>query len=469
MNNLSMKRTHATTQRREVRNERFEIRKTSLFTLRPLPSLRLCVLSLCVVSLSSFGQNAIPAPRQSKPVALVGGTVHPVSGPVIERATVVFDGGKITAVGTDAQVPAGAERVDVTGRHVFPGIIDAYNSVGLEEINLGSPGTMDQVEAGSINPSIRAEVAFHQESEHIPVARSGGITTVYVCPQGGLIAGLSAAMMLEGWTWEEMTLKSRLALIVNWPTMVYSPNPFSQQTKEDWLKQRNQSLDDLKKAFDDARAYRTAKQAAGASFDTDPRWEAMIPVLEGTVPVVVNASELSQIEAALAFAGDQRIRLILAGARDAWRVTDQLKAKGIPVIVTDIQTAGRRWEAYDAVFTLAKRLNDAGVKFCVTGDRSSSNSRNVPFHAAQASAYGLPHDEALRAITLYPAQIFGLADRVGSIDVGKDANLLITDGDILEISTKIHQVYIQGRKVDMRDKHTRLYEKYQEKYRQVVR
>jgi imidazolonepropionase-like amidohydrolase len=263
-----------------------------------------------------------------------------------------------------------------------------------------------------------------------------------------------------------MTLKSRLALIVNWPTMVYTPNPFSQQSKEDWLKQRNQNLEALKQSFDDARAYWTAKKASSGSFDTDPRWEAMIPVLEGTLPVVVNAFELSQIEAALAFAAEQNIRLILAGARDAWRITDKLKTRGVAVIVTDVQTAGRRWESYDAVFALAKKFFDAGVKYCITGDRSSSNSRNVPFHAAQASAYGLPHDEALKAITLYPAQIFGLSDRVGSIDVGKDANLLITDGDILEISTKIHQVYIQGRKVDMRDKHTRLYEKYQEKYRQ---
>lgn len=432
-------------------------------------TLRLCVIPLFTIVAPMYTQNAIPTPRQSKPIALVGGTIHPVSGPVIERATVVFDGGKITAIGVDAQVPSGTERVDVAGKHVFPGLIDAYNSVGLEEISLGSPGTMDQVEAGSINPSVRAEVAFHQESEHIPVARSGGITLVYVCPQGGTISGQSAAMMLEGWTWEEMTLKNRLALIVNWPTMVYTPNPFSQQTKEDWLKQRNQNLGALKQAFDDARAYRTAKQTAGTSFDTDPRWEAMIPVLDGAVPVVVNASELTQIEAALAFVDEQKVRLILAGARDAWRVADQLKTRGVPVIVTDIQTAGRRWESYDAVFALAKKLNDAGVKFCISGDGSSSNSRNVPFHAAQASAYGLPHDEALKAITLYPAQIFGLADRVGSIDVGKDANLLITDGDILEISTKIHQVYIQGRKVDMRDKHTRLYEKYHEKYRQKVR
>lgn len=418
---------------------------------------------------SAFAQNAIPAPRPSKPVALVGATIHTVSGGVIDRGTVVIVGDTIAAVGAAVSVPAGAERVDVTGKHIFPGIVEATSGIGLEEINLGSPGTMDQAETGSINPNIRADVAVHPESEHIPVARSGGITVAAVCPQGGLISGLAAAMMLEGWTWEEMTLKGSLGLVVNWPTMVHTPNPFSSQTREEWMKQRNQQLAELRSAFENARAYRTAKTSGSGPLDTDPRWEAMIPVLEGRVPLIVNANELSQIQSAIAFAEEQSVRMILAGGSDSWRVADRLKSRDIPVIVADIQNAGRRWEAYDAIFSLPKKLHDAGVRFCITGDRSSSNARNVPFHAAQAWAYGLPHDVALRSITLAPAQILGIADRVGSIEAGKDANLIVADGDILEIRSTIHQVYIQGRKVDMRDKHTRLYEKYQEKYRQTPR
>jgi imidazolonepropionase-like amidohydrolase len=273
-------------------------------------------------------------------------------------------------------------------------------------------------------------------------------------------------MMLEGWTWEEMTLKAPLGLVVNWPAMVHTPNPFSSQTKEEWLKQRNQTLAELRAAFENARAYRTARAAKDPSFETDPRWEAMFPVLSGAVPMIVNAGELAQIQSAVAFAEEQGVRMILAGGADAWRVADLLKAKNISVIVSDIQSAGRRWEAYDAIFSLPKKLHDAGVRFCITGDRSSANARNVPFHAAQAAAYGLPRDAALRAITLAAAQILGIADRVGSIEPGKDANLVVVDGDILEIRSTIHQVYIQGRKVDMRDKHTRLYQKYQEKYRQ---
>lgn len=434
-------------------------------------AMKCSLVAAAILSIAApvFAQNAIPSPRQTKPVALVGGTIHTVSGAVLEHATVLFDKGKITALGIDAIAPVDAERIDVSGKHVYPGLIDAYNNIGLEEIGLGSPGTVDQAETGTINPNVRAEVAVHPESEHIPVARSGGITVVAVCPQGGIIAGTSAAMMMEGWTWEEMTLKGGLGLIVNWPTMVYTPNPFSQQTKEEWLKQRNQSLTDLRNAFNDARAYQTATRAWGTAVDTDQRWGAIIPVLDGKIPVVVNASELSQIQAAIAFAEEQKVRLIIAGGTDAWRLVEELKAKDIPVIVTNLQNAGRRWEAYDIVFTLAHKLHTAGVRFCITSDRSSSNVRNLPFHAAHASAYGLPHDIALKAITLFPAQVLGIADRVGSIEVGKDANLLVSDGDILEIRSKIDQVYIQGRKTDMKDKHTRLYEKYQEKYRQGMK
>lgn len=434
-------------------------------------SIAMIVVAACLSGGAVTAQNAIPAPKQLKPVALVGGTVHTVSGAVIPNGTVLFDGGKITAVGANISVPAGAERVDVAGKHVFPGMIDAYNSIALGEIGLGSPGTIDYAESGQINPSARAEVAVHPESEQIPVGRSGGVTLAVVAPQGGLISGLSAAMMLEGWTWEEMMLKAPVGLIVNWPSMVYSPNPFSQQTKEDWLKRRDESLKQLERAFDDARAYmvaRKAEQSKGVPVhDTDPRWEAMIPVLEGKVPVVVNATELTQIQAATAFSEMQKVKLVIAGGFDAWRVADQLKKKSIAVVVTDLQNAGRRWEEYDVIFSLPKKLQEAGVQFCITSDRSGANIRNLPFHAAQASAYGLSHEEALKAVTLYPAQIFGIADRVGSIEVGKDANLVISDGDILEITSKISQVYIQGRKSDMRDKHTRLYEKYEEKYRQL--
>ncbi|MGH2569511.1 MAG: amidohydrolase family protein, partial [Bacteroidota bacterium] len=200
----------------------------------------------------------------------------------------------------------------------------------------------------------------------------------------------------------------------------------------------------------------------------DMRWEAMIPVLEGKTPVFLNANELSQIQAAITWAEQEGVKLVIVGGRDSWRVADQLKAKDIPVIVTPIHAApARRWEDYDTQFTLPMKLQSAGVRFCISGDASASNSRNTPHHAATAVAYGLPKEDGLKAITLYAARVLGIADRVGSLEVGKDATLIVTDGDPLELSTSVERVFMQGKTIDLRDKHKQLYNKYKEKYRQL--
>ncbi|HWP81849.1 MAG TPA: amidohydrolase family protein [Bacteroidota bacterium] len=429
------------------------------------------LISALVIGTTLQASEPIPAPKQKKPIALVGGTVHSVSGGVLHNAMVVFDKGKITAVGTNVAIPADAERINVSGKHVYPGFIDAFSNMGLTEIG-SVRGTLDVSETGSVNPNARAEVAFHPESELIPVARSGGVTIAVSSPTGGIISGTSAAMMLDGWTWEDATLKAPIGLIVNWPSMVFVPNPFTRQTKEDWLKQRDQALKSLRDAFADARAYMKAKKAEeqrGVPYhDIDMRWEAMIPVLEGKVPVFVAANEVSQIQAAIAWAEQEGVKLVIGGGRDSWRVADQLKAKNIPVVLVDIHNAPqRRWEDYDLVFTLAKRLNDAGVKFCISGDYDASNSRNINHHAATAAAFGLSKEDALRSITLSSAEILGIADKVGSIDVGKDATVIVTDGDALELTSKVEQVFIQGKKIDLRDRHKQLYNKYVEKYNQL--
>jgi len=427
--------------------------------------------AILLVSMPVSAQNAIPAPRQTSPIALIGGTIHTITGDVIENGTIVFDKGTIVTIGSSVELSPTTERVYVAGKHVYPGLIDAYNSIGLTEIGGGSAGTVDMGETGKINPSVHVEVAVHPESEHIPVARSGGVTVAAVAPRGGLISGFSAAMMLEGWTWEEMMLKTHVGLIVNWPDMLYIPRPFSRQTKEAWVKKRDADLAAITETFENARAYMRMKETAMSKNEqidqTDPGLEALIPVLRGDVPIIVNAYAIAEIQAALQFSEAQNVRLVLAGAYDAWRIAPLLKEKGIPVIFTNVQNARRRWEGYDAVFSAPKKFMDAGLQYCITGSRTSSNTRNLSHQAAHASAFGLPRDEALRAITLYPARILGIDDRVGSLETGKDATLFIADGDVLEISTHIEQVYIRGRKVDMRDKHVRLYEKYREKYRQL--
>lgn len=431
----------------------------------------LLLATLIMWSAIAVAADAIPAAKQKKPIALVGGTIHTVSGDVLQNATIVFDKGRITALGTNVTVPADAERIDVSGKHVYPGIIDSYSDMGLTEIG-SVRGTIDFAETGAINPNVRVEVAVNPESELIPVARSLGVAIVATAPRGGLISGLAAALMLDGWTYEDLTLRSSLGLVVNWPSMVYASSPFARITKEDWQKQRDEQLKALREAFADARAYMTAKKAEqqkGTPYhDTDPRWQAMIPVLEGKIPVFVVANELSQIQGAITWAEQEGVKLVIVGGRDAMLVKDQLKAKDIPVIVPNIQTAPmRRWQGYNEVFTLPMRLKDVGIRFCISGDGNASNSRNTAFHAANAAAYGLPLDDALKSVTLYAAQILGIADRVGSLEVGKDATIIVTTGDPLQPPTITEQMFIQGKKIDLRDKHKQLYEKYKEKYRQM--
>ncbi|MCX6132660.1 MAG: amidohydrolase family protein [Ignavibacteriales bacterium] len=431
--------------------------------------LLLAVFVLC--SSCAVASDAIPAAKQKKPIALIGGTIHTVSGAVIENATILFDKGKIVALGTNVTIPADAERINIAGKHVYPGIIDSYTSMGLTEIG-SVRGTIDQAETGLINPNVRAEVAVNPESELIPVARAGGIAIVATMPSGGLISGLGAALMLDGWTWEDLTLKGGLGLVVNWPSMIYTPSPRFRVTKEEWQKQRDDQLKAIREAFSSARAYMTAKNAEKQQgvpmHDSDPRWQAMIPVLQGTIPVFVEANEMTQIQSAITWAETEGVKLVIVGGRDAWLVRGQLKAKDIPVIITDVQSAPSRiWQGYNEVFTLPLRLQQAGLRFCIAGDGSPSNSRNVPYHAANAAAYGLPKDEALKSVTLYAAQILGIADKVGSLEAGKDATLIVTNGDPLEPPTVTEHMFIQGKKIDLGNKHKQLYEKYKQKYMQL--
>jgi imidazolonepropionase-like amidohydrolase len=293
------------------------------------------------------------------------------------------------------------------------------------------------------------------ESRHIGTTRSNGVLVAVSAPSGGLVSGQSAAMMLDGWTYEQMTLRSQVALIVNWP------NPANQNQYEG-------SIRELRGYFEEARAYRTRVQGAQEAVPVDARLAAMIPVLEGDVPVMVNANELRQLQDAMTWAEEEGVRLILLGGADAGYVAEHLAQKQIPVLLTSVIGApGRSWEAYDASYSLPARLHEAGVVFGITGGSSAPYANRLPYEAGSAIAYGLPEDEAVRSVTLNPARILGIDDRVGSLEVGKDATLLITTGNPLEYLARIEQAYVQGRAIDMMDAHLEFYEKYAEKGRQM--
>ncbi|MGH7445464.1 MAG: amidohydrolase family protein [Longimicrobiales bacterium] len=433
---------------------------------------RACALLSGLVVLVAFTAPAaaqVPAPLQSQPIALTGGTIHTVTNGVVENGTIVFENGVITAIGTDVAIPADAQRVDVSGRHIYPGLVDAYSAMGLQEIGAVDV-TQDTDELGDFNPNVRAELAVNPESRHIGTARSNGVLVTITTPSGGIVSGLSAAMMLDGWTWETMTLKSGAALNLNWPDPDGEQrNRFGNDEDEEEEDEPSyaEQIRALRDMFAAARAYRDA-QASGLAHDTDSRWKAMVPVVNGEVPVIVSASTVQQIQDAIAWAEAEDLRLVLRGAEDALFVADHLAAKQIPVLLTStMESPDRSWQGYDANYSLPARLHAKGVPFAITGGASAAYTHRLPWEAGVAVAFGLPAEEALRAITIYPARFLGIDDRVGSLEPGKDATLLITTGNPLDYLASVEQAYVQGRAIDMNDIFRQLYEKYSEKVRQT--
>jgi len=413
------------------------------------------IITIFLVSalLPGQGTTQIPSAAQTQAIALVGGTIHSLAGDAIAGGTILMQAGKIVAVGKDVELPEHTNIIDIAGKHVYPAMIHGRTTLGLAEIGAVEV-TMDLNEVGNINPNIRAEVAFHPASRHIPVAATGGVGVVVTAPTGGIIAGMAAAMLTEGWTWEEMVLKAPLGLVINWPAM--HDGAF-----------RDRALGELNEAFDRARRYRTARKANERLHPVDTRWEAMIPVLDGEVPVLVHASELRQIQAAIAWAGKQQVRIILLGARDALYVADQLKEHDIPVIVGPVLgSPARQWEGYDQLYSLPSELHRAGVRFAIAGEASAAYTSRLPWHAAAAVAFGLPKEIAFQAVTKNLAEILGIDHLVGTLEPGKDATLMVTTGNPLEFQTTIDQVFIRGRKIEMLDHHRTQLNRYLERMQQ---
>ena len=412
---------------------------------------------------SASAQVRMTVPPQSEPVALRGATIHTVTNGVIESGTILFENGLIVAIGTYVRIPQGTRVVDVSGKHIYPGLIDAYSTVGIAEI--GAVGVSNDVnELGDFNPNVRADVAVNAESRHIGTTRSAGVLVALSTPGGGLISGMSSALSLEGWTWEEMSMESAAALNVNWPDQNpgrrfggfgggqdEEPRPYKEQVRQ------------LKDFFAEARAYRDAV-AAGEEVRTDSRYAAMIRALDKVIPVVVNADGAEQINDAITWALEEDVRLVIRGGGDAIHVADRLVANDVPVILTSTMAApGRDYEGYDGAYSMPARLYEAGVRFAISGGSGSLYTNRLPWEAGVAVAFGLPEEEALKAVTINAAEFMGIDDRVGSLEPGKQATLLITTGTPLDMTSDIEQSYIQGREIDMMDIQKWFFEKYVKK------
>jgi len=416
-------------------------------------------------AVDAAAQVRMTSPPQSQPIAITGATIHTVANGTIENGTIVFEGGVITAVGADVQVPAGAQVVDGAGKHIYPGLVDAYSQVGISEI--GSVGVSSDVnEIGDFNPNVRAELAVNAESRHIGTTRSAGVLVTLTTPGGGLVSGMSSAMNMEGWTWEDMSLKSEAALNVSWP----NPNAgrFRGFRGNDGDRPTYaEQVQELKAFFAEARAYRAAK-ASGERILTDSRYESMIKVLDREIPVVVSADGIGEINDAITWAQEEDIDLVIRGGEDAIYVADRLAANDIPVILTETMGGpGRSYEGYDGAYASAAKLYEAGVTFAISGGSSAAYSNRLPWEAGVAIAFGLPEEEAIRAVTQNAANIMGIGDRVGSLEPGKDATLLVTTGNPLDMMNDIEQMFIQGRELDQMDIHRWFFEKYMAKIAQM--
>jgi imidazolonepropionase-like amidohydrolase len=435
------------------------------------------LLAAYCLQLTAFAQNDGSEQNQTGRAgifAIVNARVVTVSGAPIENGTVIIQNGKITTVGANVSVPAVAETIDARGLSVYPGMIDAGTNLGLSEIGLGVPGSVDVAEGGEMNANAKAFLGINPHSTHINVTRVNGITTAMSLPVGGVISGQSTIINLNGSTQAEMAIVPTFGLVINFPriTTFAGFNPFSQAPPVDFneaVKQRDKRLDDLKTIFKNAENYAKVQDAYARdkslpSPARDIKLDAMIPYVRGERPVIFVAERERDIRGVVKFVEEMKVKGIIVGGQDAWKVADGLKKNNISVIYTNIYNLPvQDDDAYDYLFAAPARMQQAGIKFCISTGNDGTEVRDLPYHAGLAGAYGLPKDEALKSVTLYPAQILGLSDRLGSIETGKIANLVVADGDMLEARTNIKYMFIGGRMIPLTSRHTELFDAFKDR------
>ncbi len=437
--------------------------------------------------------SPIPVVDGMQRYAIINATIHPVSGPKIEGGTVLVEDGKIKAVGTNVAIPRDAltRVIDGAGLHVYPGFIDAGTSMGLQEIS-GIGQMVDTSELGGYQPDLIAATAMQPQSEHFPVSRGGGVLSVLTRPTGGTISGQGSVVNTFGWTTELMDLKSKI-LSINYPgagtPFGFDPdlaccadfdllngeyNPWKHDHKHEDGEQHDHepmagmaqggqgggsaSITELENWFNRAREYQTKK----GTVPVDLTLEAMLPYVNGQAPVLLRVRSASSIRSAVAFAEKNKLKVILAGAPDAWKEAKLLADRKIPVIINpaglstlSANAPANDWDPYDTTFALPALLKKAGVKFAFQGENNSA-SFNLPVRVGQSCAFGLSTEDAIRAMTLDAAEILGVGNILGSIEPGKMGNLVISDGDPMEMTSNIVGVFVAGKPVPMESKHTRL-------------
>jgi imidazolonepropionase-like amidohydrolase len=390
-----------------------------------------------------------------------------VSGADIDNGTVVIRDGKIEAVGTNVNIPSSATQIDALGLFVYPGMMDAGTTLGLVEVGQGANGTVDTSEVGELNPNAKAVIALDPHSAHIAISRVDGVTNAVSAPTGGLISGQAVLINLLGTTPSVMAIVPYAALVINYPRIAGRAGEFGGDRQpianlSETLATNERQVEQIRKMFNDAESYGRAQDAYAKDHslprpDRNVVLEALVPYVRGVQPVIFQADREAEIRGAVKFAEEMKLKPIILGGNDAWRVASLLKEKNVPVIITGVlDLPSREDDPYDVLYENAAKLQQAGVRFCISTGDSGAHVRNLPLYAGMAAAFGLPRLEALKAVTLYPAQIMNVADRLGSVEVGKMANLVVTDGDLLEPRTHIRYLFIDGRQVPLTSRHTEL-------------
>ncbi len=455
-------------------DSKFKMQNAKLFLL----ALVALVLSTASVAAQSDGSQQNKTGRAGT-FAIVGARIVTVSGAVIENGTVVIQNGKITAVGVGAAIPSGAERIDGKGLSVFPGMIDASTNLGLVEIGQGANATVDVQEVGTMNANAKTITGVNPHSSHVNVTRVNGVTTVVADPTGGIVSGQNAVINLNGSTQADMAVVAVHGLVINFPRVTggggFGGGGFGGggggggADFNELIRRRDTAVEDLKKMFREVEAYARSVEAYAKdkSMPTPTkslRMEAMIPYVRGQKPIHFTSERERDIRAIAKFVGEMKVKGVIVGGQEAWKAADVLKANSIAVIYTNIYSLPvQQDDPYDYLYEAPSLMQKAGVKFAISTGDGGGEVRDLPYHAGIAGAYGLGKEEALKSVTLYPAQILGIDDRLGSIGVGKMANVVVADGDMLDARTNIRYLFINGRLVPLTSRHTDLFDSFKDR------
>ncbi len=417
---------------------------------------------------AAFAQDDVyPAAKQSKKTAIVGATVHVGNGQVIENGTVVFDNGKIVYAGDAAAAPKAENTIDAKGKQVYPGLILPSSNLGLQEIS-GVRGSTDINEIGEFNPSVRSIAAYKAESVIINTLRLNGILLAHTIPGGQLIAGQSSVVQLDAWNYEDAAYKTDMGMHFYMPSLLSRSGGrgfgrgFGGAPAGDPTKEALDKIESVKAIFREAKAY----HQKGADKQINLKLEATKGLFNRTQKLFVHCDQIKQMIVAIDFVKEFGFDVVLVGASESWQIADLLKANNIAVILTQEHSLPTSDDDdIDQPYKAASALQKAGVLFCLNDDDPQNRGRNLMFNAGTAAAYGLGKEAALQAITLNAAKILGVADKTGTLEVGKDANIVISEGDILDMKSSIvTDAFIQGRAVAITSKHKQLYDRYKHKY-----